>query len=98
MLRLIGNFSVILFLTILTQIGGLAWLIALSFRQRFIAFLIVYAALTTAATWIAPNFGRVALNCWDNGALQVQSWMYCALNRNYVAPELRAFNIPPAEK
>lgn len=89
MLRLIANSCVVLFLTLLTQIGGLAWLIALFFRQRIIAFLLAYAVLTTATVWIAPNFGRVALNCFDNGSLQVQSWMYCALNRNYVAPELR---------
>ena len=89
MMRFIAHSSVILFLTILTQLGGLAWLIAVFFRQRIIAFLFAYAALTTVAIWIAPNFGRVALNCADNGPLQVQSWMYCALNRNYVAPELR---------
>lgn len=89
MLRFIAHSFVILFLTIVTQIGGIAWLIALFCRQRIIAFLIAYMALTTAAIWVAPHFGRVALSCFDSGPLQVQSWMYCALNRNYVAPELR---------
>lgn len=97
MLRLGANFLVVLFLTILTQIGRLAWLIALFFRQRIFAFLLAYAALTVAAIWVAPNFGRVALNCFDNGSLQVQSWMYCALNRNYVTPELRDVLIEAAE-
>ncbi len=98
MLRFVANFCVVLFLTILTQIGGLAWLIALFFRQRIIAFLLAYAALTTAAVLFAPYFGRVALNCFDNGSLQVQSWMYCALNRNYVAPELRDVLVETAEE
>lgn len=75
-------------LTPLTQIGGLAWVIAVFFKRRLLAFVSIYAALTVAAVWLAPVFGRVALNCLDNGPLQVQSWMYCALNRNYVAPEL----------
>ena len=98
MLRLIANSCVVLFLTILTQIGGLAWLIALFFRRRLIAFLLAYVALTTAAVWIAPNFGRVALSCLDSGPLQVQSWMYCALNRNYVAPELRSVLVETAKE
>jgi len=89
MLRFITNSSIVLFLTILTQIGGVAWLLALFFRQKIVAFLLAYAALTGASVWIAPNFGRVALNCFDTGPLQVQSWMYCALNRNYVTPEMR---------
>ena len=89
MMRFVTHSFVVVILTILTQIGGLAWLLALFFRQRVIAFLLCYAALTTAAIWIAPTFGRVALNCFDAGSLQVQSWMYCALNRNYVTPELR---------
>ena len=98
MLRLITNSFVVLFLTMLTQIGGLAWLIALFFRQRIIAFPLAYAVLTMATVWIAPSFGRVALNCFDNGSLQVQSWMYCALNRNYVAPELRDVLIDTAKE
>lgn len=98
MLRLIANFIVVLLLTILTQIGGGAWIISLFFRQRIFAFILVYAALTVAAIWIAPSFGRVALNCFDRGPLQVQSWMYCALNRNYVAPELRDVLTDTAEE
>ena len=98
MLRFTVNSIIVWFLTILTQIGGLAWLIALFFRKRIVAFLLAYAALTAAAVWIAPNFGRVALNCFDDGALQMQSWMYCALNRNYVAPELKDVLMDTAEE
>lgn len=98
MLRFITNSCVVVFLTILTQIGGLAWLIALFFRQKLVAFLLAYMALTTAAIWIAPSFGRVALSCFNDGSLQVQSWMYCALNRNYVAPELRDVLVETADE
>ncbi|MDX8355415.1 hypothetical protein [Cognatiyoonia sp. IB215182] len=98
MLRLIENFCAVLFLTILTQIGGIAWLIALFFRQKVFVFPLTYTALTAAAVWIAPSFGRVALNCFENGPLQVQSWMYCALNRNYVTPELREVLIDTAKE
>jgi len=46
--------------------------------------------MTAAAVWVAPLSGRTALNCWDEGALQVQSWFYCVSNRNYVTSELAA--------
>ncbi|WP_232204283.1 hypothetical protein [Roseobacter sp. CCS2] len=79
---------IILLLTALTQIGGLAWLVALAFRKRLLSFLLIYTVMTVATTLIAPSFGRTALSCTADGPLQVQSWMYCALNRNYVTPEL----------
>jgi hypothetical protein len=98
MLRFITNACAFLFLTILTQIGGIAWLVAMFFRRRLVAFMLAYVALTAAAVWIAPNFGRVALSCFDDGPLQVQSLMYCALNRHYVTPELRDVLIDTAEE
>jgi len=89
MIRFVTNAFIVLALTILTQIGGVAWLVALFFRRRLVAFLLAYSALTAAALWVAPSFGRVALSCFETGPLQVQNGVYCALNRNYVAPELR---------
>lgn len=88
---------VIVALTLLTQIGGLAWLVTLLFKRRIPSFVVLYTALTIATIWIAPLFGRVALSCADRGPLQVQSWMYCALNRNYVTPELAAVLADTAE-
>ncbi len=90
MARLILHVLVILVLTVVTQIGGLAWLVAVFFRRRLLVFLGLYAALSVAAIWIAPHFGRVALSCFDRGPLQVQSWLYCGLNRTYVSPEMDA--------
>lgn len=77
-------------LTALTQIGGLAWLAALAFRRRLLAFALTYAALWFAALWIAPTFGREPLPCAGDGPMRVQSPVYCLLNRQYVTPELAA--------
>jgi len=88
MFRLLLHSAIILLLTVLTQIGGLAWLVALVFRKRLFSFALIYTAMTIATLWIAPIFGRTALGCTASGPLQVQSWMYCAANRNYVTPAL----------
>lgn len=88
MLRLALHAVIFLALTVLTQIGGLAWLLACLVKRRVLSFIIAYAALSVATTWVAPAFGRVALSCFDQGPLQVQSWLYCGLNRTYVSPEL----------
>jgi hypothetical protein len=87
-IRFLVHSFLIVFLTILTQIGGVAWLIAVFLPRRIIAFLCIYALLSISAIWIAPSMGRVALSCFEKGPLQVQSWMYCALNRTYVSPEI----------
>ena len=89
MARLTLHGFLIIALTLLTQVGGLAWLIACLFRHRLAAFAALYAAFSIATVHVAPLTGRVALSCFDTGPLQVQSWTYCALNRVYVTPELR---------
>jgi len=71
MMRLTLNIIVVVFLTLLTQIGGIAWLVALAFRRALLAFAITYIALSMASLWIAPSFGRVALSCFDSGPLAV---------------------------
>lgn len=88
MFRLLLHSAIILLLTVLTQIGGLAWLIALIFRKGLLSFALIYTAMTIATLWIAPIFGRSALSCTASGPLEVQSWMYCAANRNYITPAL----------
>lgn len=76
-------------LTIVTQIGGVALLIAQGFRQRLVAFVVAYGVLVFAATFVAPVFGRVAVGCGGDGALVVRSWVYCLTNRNYVSPQAK---------
>lgn len=80
---------VVLVLTVLTQLGGVAWLVALVFRRRVVAFLVAYAALWGAAQVVAPVFGRVPVPCTGE-MLRAQSWVYCALMRNFVTPEVLA--------
>lgn len=88
-MRLILHSIVVIFLSLLTQIGGLAWLFALLTQRRLLAFLTAYALLSVASLWIAPLFGRVPLECSSNGTLQMRSIIYCILNRQYVTPDTR---------
>lgn len=89
-LRALAHILLVVVLTLLTQLGGPAWLIALAFRRRLTAFLLIYLAMSAAAPAVAPAFGRVGVTCWREGPLQVQSWFYCLTNRTYLAPELLA--------
>lgn len=81
--------AIIILLTALTQLGGLAWMIALLFKQRVLTFLLVYGLVSVSAVWVAPHFGRTALTCSGSGDLAEQSWFYCVLNRQYVTPEMK---------
>ncbi|KIC37651.1 membrane protein [Ruegeria sp. ANG-R] len=89
MVKALVTTVIVIALTLISQLGGLAWIIAMPFRRRVIAFILAYITLSVAAVWIAPKFGRVPLSCFDSGSLAMQSKMYCALNRNYVVPELK---------
>lgn len=89
--------SVFLFvvLTLLTQIGGIVFLVSIAVSRilqisgrlrKAIVFLLLYVLATVATHAVAPAFGRVALPCFSDGApLQLQSPLYCVLNRNYVS-------------
>lgn len=79
----------IIFLTLLTQLGGIAWAISRIFKRKLTAFVLAYVTLSAAAVFIAPHFGRVPLECYGSSPMQVQNLLYCALNRNYVTPELK---------
>ena len=79
----------ILALTLLTQLGGIAWLVALRFRRRLLTFALAYAMLWNLALLVAPVLGRVPLPCFGE-PLRMQSPAYCLLMRNYVTPELAA--------
>ena len=76
-------------LTLLTQLGGVAWLFALCFRRRVLVFAAAYAALWIGAVMTAPTFGREAIPCLSDGTVRMKSTFYCALNRQYVTPELK---------
>jgi hypothetical protein len=89
MLRVFFHLTVFVILSLLSQLGGIAWLVALTMRRRIITFIIVYAFLSITSLWIAPLFGRVPLNCSASGNLHMQSMLYCTLNRHYVSPEVK---------
>lgn len=88
-MRVTFHFVLVCLLTLLTQMGGLAWLFSLCFRRKFIVFAVSYTALSLSATVIAPRFDRVALSCFSDGPLVVKSVLFCAMNRQYVVPELQ---------
>lgn len=100
MLKTILRGFIFLLLTILSQLGGLAYLAALGVAKVFrvdrlvlklVLFAVFYAGMGYAASLIAPHFGRVPLPCVTDSSnrLVVQSPLYCVLNRNYVTPELQ---------
>lgn len=87
-MRFLLHAAAVAVLTVLTQIGGIAWLVSLRRRQRVLTFVVAYTALTALAWQTAPLLGREPIACGDRGPLQMQSWFYCLANRNYVVPEL----------
>lgn len=92
---MIGHGLIIIALTALTQVGGIAWGLALLLRMVFgrflLVFLILYTGLSVTAHYTAPLAGRVALPCLDAGPSQIAvlNPLYCALNRNYVTPAMK---------
>lgn len=89
MSRVFFHLSVVILLTLLSQLGGLAWIVALCFRKRILAFVAAYATLSVTALWVAPVMGREPLPCISGDALKMQSTLFCVLNRQYVTPELK---------
>lgn len=79
----------VVFLTVTTQIGGLAWLISRFSYRRYTMFFMLYVVFTVVAGQLAVSQGRVSVPCGGNGALQMRSWAYCAANRNYMKAELK---------
>ena len=86
------------FLTLLTQIGGLVFLVSLlvvktfkhsNFLYRLGLFLVLYILSTFAVVpAIAPIFGREKVR--SNEKIKPANFMSVALNRNYVVPEMNA--------
>jgi hypothetical protein len=93
MVRLALHLALIIGLTALTQIGGLAWALALWLKHRLshrlAAFTVIYAALWIGAVTLAPLAGRVPLPCRGE-PLRLQSPAYCLMLRHFVTPELAA--------
>ena len=86
----------ILFLTILTQVGGIVYLIVMLITRRQIKrrrvkriglFIVLYLLVTFLLVPLtAPVFGRERIKNTD--LISAHSFFYKLLNRNYVRPEL----------
>jgi hypothetical protein len=98
--RFILKGCLFLILTLLTQVGGLAYLLALAISRllskrsaliTLVLFIPLYAAVTGLSQIVAPAFGRVPLSCFNSSdnSLAVRSPLYCIMNRNYVTPQMR---------
>ncbi|WP_034043414.1 hypothetical protein [Wocania ichthyoenteri] len=94
-LKLFGHLTIILILTVLTQVGGLVWLLALFIsiklkkKKRF-TFPILYLVFNVLIIPpIAKPFGREQLPIF-NDYLKPRNWVYPLFFRNYVTSDLKA--------
>jgi len=62
-----------------------------------IMFVTIYALMTTGALFIAPFFDREPLPCFERDGFAPRAVIYCALNRQYVSPELHTLTRRLAE-
>jgi hypothetical protein len=112
-LKLLGKTLLFILLTLLTQIGGLVYILAHinysflhKFSNRFLRSglkLGVFLAFYTLATFvlvprIAPQFGRVPLPVRETSSLQPLTFLSPFLNRHYVRPELKETALLAARK
>jgi hypothetical protein len=104
-LKAIANIILFIFLTILTQIGGIAFLLSrITYRwtdkwaknrvakisYRWLSFLVIYGIATLFIVPIfAKPFGRVPLPFTPTNHVQPLNVLTCILNRHYVRPSLQ---------
>lgn len=99
LLTYFGHLLVFLFLTILSQVGGLVYITSMLVSRkikavfpakRFIVFMLLYAFTSILIVpFMAPWFGREKIK--NNSNLQAVSYATILLNRNYVSAETQAF-------
>lgn len=110
-LKIIGRVIVFFILTVVTQTGGLIYLIwkanAAIFKKqlrknrvaRRLGFPILYLILNLTVTPItASYFGRVALPVWETQRLKPATLITCLLNRHYVSEDLAQTALNSSEK
>ncbi len=97
------NIIFIVFLTILTQVGGIIWILTLlvsnySKKKKRLIFPILYLLFNLLLIPpIANQFGRVNLPSFDEN-LTPRNLIYPLLFRNYVSPELKILLIESVER
>jgi len=96
------NFGIFSFLTALTQVGGLVYLVSLLVAiltsttpaRRTLVFIFLFTAgygvASIGAQYGASRYGRVPLPCFktETAVLAMQSPLFCILNRHYVRKDL----------
>ena len=96
-LKTITHLFIIVILTLVTQIGGVIYIITLIAQQKIkrntvlkstSLFVLLYFIATFLVTpFLAPIFGRVKIK--ETEFLEAHSFFYKLANRNYVKPELQ---------
>lgn len=96
LLKILRDLITIILLTILTQIGGIVYLLSLLFfrkattkkrLKRIGVFTLLYIITTFAIIpYVAPIFGREPIK--ESKYVKAHSFVYKLTNRNYVRPEL----------
>ena len=102
MLRWSRHALVAIALTVLTQVGGAIYLLAMYVRKRWpllparprlalaALFVGIYAAAWLPVQALASLTGRVGLPCSGSDNLRVASPLYCVAHRHYVRRDMRA--------
>ncbi|WP_299277431.1 hypothetical protein [uncultured Psychroserpens sp.] len=102
LLRAIGHLIITIFLTALTQVGGLIWLLVLLLASKFklkkrYLFPMVYLVFNLLLVPpVAKYFGREQLPVFDKD-LKPRHYLYPLLFRNYVVPEMKTLLEQSAE-
>lgn len=96
-IKLILHIIIIIFLTIITQIGGVIYIIAAlsinrNVKSKRTKRTLIFVGLYLIATLlivprIAPLFGRVKIE--ENGLVKAHTFVTRLANRNYVTPQLK---------
>ena len=113
-LRISVAFLIFLLLTLLTQVGGLIFILSLCTHKfidqrinnpwgrrcsRLLAFIVLYVfCLFVIVPLIAKPFGRVPLPLFRTNHVQPGTIWTCVLNRNYVTPNLKSTVFSVADK
>lgn len=100
-IKFLFHFAWVALLTLLTQFGGLIWLVALAlsstFKSRwpvrglswFVFTVLYFLATLVIVPPLARLSGRVPLPVFENPHLRPENIWFCLLNRTYVRPGLR---------
>ncbi|MDT0558417.1 hypothetical protein RM697_07155 [Ichthyenterobacterium sp. W332] len=98
LIKYLGHATIITLLTVLTQVGGLVWLLALILsyklkrKKRYLFPLLYLVFNLVLIPPMAKTFGREQLPIFHK-TLEPINWFYPLTFRNYVTPELKALLI-----